>query len=585
MNRADYDFSGWATRNDLLCIDGRTIRRDAFKDDDGKTVPLVWQHQHDSPANVIGHALLMNDEAGVRAFGKFNESQLGRHCKELVRHGDITALSIYANNLTQDGGNVTHGVIRELSIVLAGANPGAVIDYPVLAHGEESMLEAQIFTGMPVEAIDDISHADNSDKKDTDNKEATEMADKEKTVKDVFESMNEEQKKVVYYMVAKAAEAGNSADDDDEEETEMKHNVFDNENQDNVLSHDAMKEIIADVKRYGTLKESCLQHGIEDLRVEGTETYGVKGISALFPDAKNVTTTPEFIARDDAWVSEVLNGTHHTPFSRIKSLFADITEDEARAKGYIKGKKKKDEVFGLLKRTTTPVTVYKKQKFDRDDMIDIVDFYVVSWIRGEMRVMLNEELARAILVGDGRNPSSDDKISESNIRPIWTDDSLFTIKAFVQVGAGMTADARAKAFEQAAIRARNDYKGSGNPVMFTSDEVLTDLLLREDTTGRRIYASITELATALLVKKIVTVPVMRNLTRTDSDDGKVHTLMGIVVDLKDYNVGADKGGAVSMFDDFDIDYNAQKYLIETRCSGALIKPYSAIAIEAVPSEG
>lgn len=561
-----YDFSGWATRNNLRCSDGRTIMKDAFKHNDGQTVPLVWNHQHNDPLNVLGHALLENREEGVYAYCKFNETESGKNAKLLVEHGDVSALSIYANQLKQQGSNVIHGAIREISLVLAGANPGAFID-SVMSHGEESDDEAIIYTG------EDISlfHAD--EKKD---KPVDEKSEDEETVADVFNTLTEKQKTVVYAMIGQAleekeeSEDNNNNDDSKGGNKTMKHNVFDKEDaKKDVLSHSDLEAIFADAKRYGSLKDSVLAHGIEQ-------------IDYLFPDAKNVTNTPQFIQRDMGWVQKVMNSVHHTPFSRIKSILADITEDDARAKGYIKGNLKKDEVFTLLKRTTTPTTIYKKQKLDRDDVVDITDFDVVAWLKSEMRMMLDEEIARAILVGDGRLSSSDDKINEQNIRPIWKDDDLYTIKAPVTVAANATADEKAKAFIRVAIKSRKNYKGSGEPTLYTTEDVLTDCLLMEDTTGRVIYDSVSKLATALRVKEIVTVPVMENLSRVDN--GTTYGLMGIIVNLTDYNIGADKGGAVNMFDDFDIDYNAQKYLIETRCSGALIKPYSAIALELTTEE-
>lgn len=575
MGKKSYDFSGWATRNDIKCSDGRTIRKDAFVANDGQVVPLVWNHQHNDPLNVLGHALLENRNDGVYAYGTFNDTEMGRHAKKSVENGDVTALSIYANQLRQVGGDVIHGAIREVSLVLAGANPGAFID-SVIMHGEDSEGEAIIYNDS--DSLE-MFHAEEKEEKaeEPEKEKETDMADnKEKTVKDVFDELTEEQKNVVYYMIGQAIEDAKGgkgeAEDEKEEGEEMKHNIFegDYENMNDVLTHSEMVEIIGDAKRFGSMKESVLQHGIEQ-------------IDYLFPDAKNVTDKPEWIKREDSWVSVVMNGTHHTPFSRIKSMFADITEDEARAKGYIKGKLKKEEVFSLLKRTTTPQTIYKKQKLDRDDVIDITDFDVVAWLKSEMRMMLDEEIARAILVGDGRLTSDDDKINETNIRPIWKDADLYTIKAVINFDPADEA-ANAKAFIKAAIKSRKNYKGSGNPTLFCTEDILTDMLLLEDTTGRVIYDSEEKLRTALRVAKIVTVPVMENATRTD-DESKTRLLAGLIVNLNDYNVGADKGGAVNMFDDFDIDYNAQKYLIETRCSGALIKPYSAIALEFVGDGG
>ena len=574
-----FDFSGWATRNDLKCSDGRTIRKDAFKDNNGQKVPLVWNHQHNDPLNILGHALLENRQEGVYAYCTFNETEAGQNAKLLVEHGDVSALSIYANQLKQRGSDVIHGAIREVSLVLAGANPGAFID-SVICHGEESEEEAIIYTG------EDISlfHAECDKKEETkeekpveNEKKTTESekktTDSEETVGEVLDTLNEKQKTAVFALIAQALENADNSNDDDEEEKEMKHNVFDQDNttKENVLSHSDIESILSDAKRSGSLKESFLAH---------TATYGIDQIDTLFPEPKSMNTPPEFIKRDMDWVAGVINGVHHTPFSRIKSMFANITEDEARAKGYIKGNLKKEEVFTLLKRTTTPTTIYKKQKLDRDDILDITDFDVVAWIKGEMRMMLDEEIARAILVGDGRLTSDDDHIPEQNIRPVWKDDDLYTIKTKITVSTTATDDDKAKAMIKAAVKSRKNYKGSGNPVLYTTEDFLTNCLLLEDTQGYRLYKSEQDVATAMRVSKIVTVPVMEGLTRTDSES-KTRTLMGIIVNLKDYNVGADKGGAVNMFDDFDIDYNQQKYLMETRCSGALIKPYSAIALEMV----
>ena len=585
-----FDFSGWATRNDLKCSDGRTIRRDAFKDCDGKTVPLVWNHNHNDPNNILGHALLKNRPEGVYAYGKFNDSESGKVAKLLVDHGDISSLSIMANQLKQNGGDVLHGVIREVSLVLAGANPGAFID-TVVAHSDDSDETAIIFTGEFLEfehgedleeedtkvaeeeikeekVEEEITHADEDSKTD----------DSAETVADVFNTLTDKQKQVVYALIGEALTSADGEDDTTEEttteeESEVKHNVFDKDTEiredENVLSHEAQMEIIGDAKRYGSMKESALAHGIDD-------------VEWLFPDYKELNNPPTFIQRDMAWVSKVMNAARHSPFSRIKTTFADITEDEARARGYIKGKMKKEEFFSLLKRTTDPQTIYKKQKMDRDDVIDITSFDVISWLKSEMRMMLNEEIARAILVGDGRLASDDDKIQENHIRPIWKDEDLYTIKSRVTpTGTGssgaVTDDDKAKAFIRAAIKARKDYKGSGSPVLFTTEDMLTDMLLLTDEMGRDLYTSEAQLATKLRVREIITVPVMENLSRTSGSDDLA--LMGIIVNMTDYNIGADRGGAISMFEDFDIDYNQQKYLIETRCSGALIKPYSAIALE------
>ena len=570
----NYDFSGYATRNDLVCGDGRVIRKNAFIDNDGREVPLVWNHQHNSPEDVLGHALLENREDGVYAYCTLNDTESGKLAKKLVQHGDIRSLSIYANKLKQIGGDVIHGVIRELSLVHAGANSGAFIDQ-VMAHSDDGEEVSGMIIGYDENIMlyhSAIPEKEDPKKKDEPKKEKKEDAGmpnsnapekgEEKTVADVFNELTDEQKDVVYAMIGQALEEGGADNEENGGNEEMKHNVFDadTETQENVLSHAAMEEIIADGKRFGSMRDSFLAHA---------EDYGIDQIDYLLPDVKSLNTPPEFIQRDMGWVQKVMSRTHHTPFSRIKSMFADITEDEARAKGYIKGKLKKEEVFSLLKRSTTPTTIYKKQKMDRDDIIDITDFDVISWLKAEMRMMLDEEIARAILVGDGRLASSDDKINEQNIRPILNAADLFTIRW--SVAAGSSDDEKAKNFIKAAIKSRKNYKGSGNPVMFTTEDMLTDMLLLEDTIGHRLYKTEAELSTALRVTEIVTVPVMENLKDKDNKD-----VYAIIVNLSDYNVGADKGGAVNMFDDFDIDYNQQKYLIETRCSGALIKPFSAI---------
>ena len=633
----NYDFCGWATRNDIKCSDGRTIRKDAFKDNDGMTVPLVWNHQHNEPYNVLGHALLENRDEGVYTYGYFNNTESGKNAKELLKNGDIKSLSIYANRLKQDSSkNVFHGQIREVSLVLAGANPGANIE-AVLVHGEYDDDEEELLIVNHADLVE-LAHADEPEKKpdekedddplaglspekieaikkklgtqeapkaeekksdpeekeekpepkekddsdadekkpepkDEDDGEKKEEAPishaeqkeeekpmageaKEKTVKDVFDEFTEEQKNVVYALIGAAlenAEGGNG---------EMKQNAFENDaaNGEEVLTHAEMEEIMADAMELGSLKKAVLKHGITD-------------INLLFPDYKNYTDKPGFIDRPQDWVKDVMNGVGKTPFTRVKSMFADITGDEARARGYIKGNQKLDEVFGLLTRETPPQTIYKKQSLDRDDVIDITDFDVVAWLRQEMRGKLDEEIARAILVGDGRANTSADKIKEGNVRPIWTDDpDLFVVRANVP-----TTNNMPKSFIHTAVKARVDYRGSGNPTLFCSERWLTECLLLEDSIGRPLYDSEAKLATAMRVSKIVSVPVMDNLTRTD--DAGTHKLMGIIVNLKDYNVGCDKGGQVSMFDDFDIDYNKQKYLIETRISGALVVPFSAIILE------
>ena len=607
-----YDFCGWASKNDLLCSDGRTIRRGAFASDDGKKVPMVYQHQHTSIDNVLGHAILENRDEGMYAYCYLNESDTGKMAKELVRHGDICAMSIYANKLKQIGNDVVHGEIKEVSLVLAAANPGAAIESVVLEHSDGSTEEEAIIYSGEDTQYKILSHAESSTQTSSD-----------KTVNDILNNMSEAKKNVLYYMLAKVSETDEEAEDDDmiedsdirhadvsggrtiqdifdtftsdekkvaffligqaikesgsmeqsdipniddesEENDTMKHNVFENNqinNDETVLSHAEIEEIFRDTKQYGTLKNSALAHGITN-------------IEYLFPDAKTVTPTPELIKRNDDWVSKVMGAVHRTPFSRIKSTAANLTEDDARAKGYIKGNLKKDEVFSLLKRTTEPTTIYKKQKLDRDDVVDITDFDVVAWIKSEMRMMLNEEIARAILIGDGRLTSSDDKIPEDHIRPVAFDSELYTVPIEVTVAAQATDDDKAKAIIRSIIKGRKEYKGSGNPVMYTTEDVLTDMLLMEDKMGRVVYDSVTKLATALRVREIVTVPVMEGLK-----DSQGNAVIAVIVNLADYNVGADRGGEVNMFDDFDIDYNAMKYLIETRCSGALTKPYSALAVK------
>lgn len=599
-----YDFSGWATKANVRCSDGRTIAHDAFKDCDGEIVPLVWNHQHNDPNNILGNVLLKNMGAGVYAYGSFNDSESGKLAKMLVEHGDVSSLSILANNIKQVGSDVVHGIIREVSLVLAGANPEACIE-EIVTHGDlfDDTTTAKMRFNEPINLdsveIEDSEIVEHAEKEETeDNKDSSseeKKDDSEETIGDIYETLTEKQKDAVCAMIGQAIENSNSneseEDDNDEdakEETKteenvehseggnnMKFNVFDKQGKvdDDTLKHsEGLKVIIDDAKRFGSMKESFIQHAA---------TYGIENIEYLFPDDKNVTNTPIFIQRDTTWVGEFMNSVHHTPFSRIKSLFADITDDEARAKGYYKGKIKKEELFSLLKRTTTPTTIYKKQKMDRDDVIDITDFNTIAWLKTEMRMMLDEEIARACLISDGRLSSSDDKINEQNIRPIWTDDDLFTIKTLITFASSTTDDDKAKEFIKACIKARKDYKGSGNPILFTTEENLTNMLLLTDTTGRDLYDSIDKLTTKLRVRKIVTVPLMESKTR--QVDAATHTLMGIIVNPADYNIGADKGGAVNMFDDFDIDYNQQKYLIETRCSGALIRPYSAIAIESTQS--
>lgn len=564
MANSKWDFSGYATRNDLHCSDGRTIRKDAFKDCDGKTVPIFWNHNHTEIDKVLGHALLENREDGVYAYGSFNDTEDGIRAKECVKHGDIRSLSIMANQLKQVGANVIHGIIREVSLVPAGANPGAFIDN-VMIHGESD--EEAMIIGYDENIAFHFYHADTPDEKEPEDKES----DDTETVEDVINSMTEKQRNVMYGLIGMLE----SEKDEELEEgdPDMKRNVFDKNNPEKIVSgvlmhsdgtqvtYEEIGEIFKDAKRLGSLKDAVLQHGIDN-------------VDYLFPDDRNLDVPPRFIQRDMTWVNDIMGNVHHTPFARVKSVFADITEDDARAKGYIKGKMKKEEFFALIKRRTEPTTVYKKQKMDRDDMIDIVDFDIAAWLKTEMRMMLNEELARAYIISDGRLNSSDDKINEQNIRPVAFDDDLFCIHVDVEVKSADSSDVRAKTFIRSVIKTRKEYKGSGNPTLYTTEDMLTDMLLLEDTLGHPLYADEAALARKMRVKKIVTIPVMEGVNGKGGNP-----LIGVVVNMNDYNVGADKGGAVNMFDDFDIDYNQQKYLIETRCSGALTVPYSAMAFE------
>lgn len=614
-----WDFSGWATKTGLRCSDGRTILKGAFKHCDGQTVPLIWNHRHNDPSEVLGHALLEDRDGDIYAYCSFNDSENGRNAKELVEHGDICSLSIYANQLTQSSKtppcDVIHGTIREVSLVLAGANPGAFIDNVVLAHGEVMADEANIYH----EDGDDelyLYHADEDTDEDEDKKEDEGEGE---NVKDVLDTLSDKQKAAVGILIeqmmggkkkADTEEAVKHADDpeeddddsnDDEtigdiiseknsnkEEENVKHNAFDTyeNNEGLTLSHSDMEQIFKDGKRLGSLKAAVednlengvLSHAVTD-RNGNTVTYGIADIDYLFPDARTINNTPEFISREMGWVKKVINGTHHTPFSRVKSMYANITMDEARAKGYTKGKRKVEEVFSLLKRETTPQTIYKKQKLDRDDIIDITDFDVVAWIKGEMRLMLEEEIARAILIGDGRTVGTDDKISEEHVRPVYNDDDLYTVKVPVNVAANADGADKAKALLDAAIRSRKEYKGSGNPTFYTTEDWLSEILLLEDNIGHKYYKTEAEVATALRVKEIVTVEPMegKQIPITEGQTTTNYPFIGVMVNLNDYNVGADKGGQTAFFDDFDIDYNQQKYLYETRMSGALIKPYSALS--------
>ena len=583
-----YDFSGWATKNDLLCSDGRTIRRDAFKDNDGKVVPLVWNHDHTDPSNVLGHALLKNVSDGVYAYGSFNSNPKAIEAATLLAHGDIKALSIWANKLQQRGGDVLHGDIKEVSLVLAGANPAAIID-SVMVHGEESDEEAIIYTGESIchssgELKDEVEETEETVEHADDKADEPKKSDDDETVADIFETLSEKQKNAVYALIGEiiSKNKGKENEDNKEEDSVMKHNVFEQQNgdqQENVLCHADVKAAFDDAKRYGSLKDSFVAHGLKEVTymAHADGDYGIKNIDYLFPEARNVNNTIDFIKREDSWVRDFMSRVHRSPFSRIKSIHANITEDEARAKGYIKGNMKKEEVFTLLKRSTTPTTVYKKQKLDRDDVLDITDLDTVALVKGEMRGMLDEEIARAALVGDGRSASDDDKINEVNIRPIWTDADLYSIKVPIAVAAGDDYNKKATNFIRAAIKSRKNFRGSGTPVLYTTEDMLSDMLLLTDTTGRDIYDTVEKLCKKLRVSEIITVPVMEGLTR--QVESKTRTLAGIIVNLQDYNIGADKGGSINMFEDFDIDYNQMKYLIETRCSGALTKPYSAMVLE------
>lgn len=568
----DYDFSGWATKANVKCFDGLTIAPNAFKECDGQVVPVVWNHDHSSPDNVLGHALLQNRKEGVYAYVKLNNTSSGQTAKACVDNGDIDAMSIFANGVQKAGRTVMHGMIKELSLVIAGCNPGALID-EVVKHSadgtETDSSEAYIYTdsGLSLKhgldpddnPLEDeaLQHSDDSSETDKDKKGESKMADtNEKTVKEVFDTLTEEQKNVVYALI------GAALDDNKETEDETMHHCFEN-NDGPVLKHsmDELNAAMADGKRCGSMKDAFIQHGIDD-------------VEWLFPDDHVLDTPPHIIDNDQTWVGKVMNGVHHIPFSRIKSMSADLTEEDARAKGYIKGNFKKEQVFGLLKRSTSPTTVYKKQKMDRDDIADINSFDVIAWLKKEMRTKLNEELARAYLIGDGRNTASDDKINEGNIRPIVNDDDFYTIKVQAAVASSADTVTKIKAAMNASLKARKDYKGSGNPTLFTTEDNLTDMLLLEDKIGHRLYKNETEVAQAMRVKEIVTVPQMAGMKGSKGGE-----LFGIVVNLADYTVGADKGGAMNMFEDFDIDYNQQKYLIETRCSGALTVPFSAMAIE------
>lgn len=629
MGAERYDFCGYATKNDLLCTDGRTIRRDAFKGCDGLTVPLVWNHRHDDPEMVLGHALLENRPDGVYAYGKFNDSEKGQACKKILENKDIKGLSIWANQLKQKAGDVLHGVIQEVSLVLAGANPGAIIDF-ALSHADGSdgemyaYLVGDEYTELQHGDIEFVKHTEDEQEEEEMNEELyhagkeedSKSGGKEKTIEEIFNTLTDEQKEAVYAIYAamsadeskRATKAKDDDEDEDDEDDEdnggkntVKHNAFENEETNNVLSQEAFDDIMRDAKRIGSFREA-MHAAMEDggvlaHSISGPDDYGIsRGVAPvsgskygmyeagmLFPDYKAISETPDFIKRDTSWVADFMASVKHVPFSRIKSLHADITAEDARALGYIKGNLKKEEFFTLIKRTTDPQTVYKKQKMDRDDIIDITGFDVVAWIRAEMKEMLNEEIARAALIGDGRSTSSADKISESHIRPIASDADLYSVKVPVAEVQGKSI---AETFIEAAIRGRKNYKGSGNPVLYTTEDMLTEMLLLKDGIGHYLYPTVDALATALRVRKIVAVPVMENATvpiTTTSGSSSTTTnqaLYGVIVNLNDYTIGTDRGGQITAFDDFDIDYNQEKYLIETRLSGALTKPYSAMVLHA-----
>lgn len=600
-NTPQWDFDGWATRNDILCTDGRTIRDGAFKHNDGVTVPLVYQHEHGDPKYVLGHCLLEYVPGkGMYTYGSFNSNEMSQDVKELVKHGDLNSLSIYANELKQNGGDVIHGSIKEVSLVLAGANKGAKIVNTYFSHADGSVStyddEAIINFYEPIN-LPDISHADDTN----DKKEEKDVPDnKEKTVEDVINTMNEEQKNVLMFLIAKASEgneaAQSDADNDDdishsdhEGGDHMKHNLFDSETDSNVIQHaDALRTDLQPLftkegrsrNSIGSMKEYVIEHAAD---------YGIEDIDFLFPDARELNVTPSFVKRDDSWVDDFMNNAKHSPLSRVKTTFADITADEARAKGYTKGKRKIEEVFTLLKRKVEPTTVYKKQKLDRDDILDITSFDIVVWLKMEMRGMLNEEIARAALIGDGRSTASDDKIDETKIIPIWTDDEFYSINIVARVSKDDTDEAKATKIMKAIKKAYRQYKGSGNPTGYFSGEWLTNMTLIEDGIGREKYETPADVAKALRLKKVVDVELLENQTRTVTGEGisggsETRKLIGICVNPIDYQFGADKGGAVTMFEDFDIDFNQQKYLMETRCSGMLIKPFSAMVIEMVEED-
>ena len=580
----DYDCSGWATKANVRCYDGLTIAQDAFKDCDGKVVPMVYNHDHGDIGNVIGHCLLENRPGGMYAYAKFNDTDTGRTARKCVESGDLNAFSIFANGLTKVGSTVKHGFIREVSLVLAGCNPGALIDEVIKHSADEDYDGGEAFIyndeglsithGMDPDGnpLEELAH---SAEEKEDGKMDEEAKPNEKTLEEVYNSMTDEQKECCHALVGLALEEADGDKDDEEEDTTVKHNVFDNGSRETVLKHsmDEINNVIKTAKSSGSMKAAFENAGIDNEEIDAI-AHSIDNIDWLFPEDHLLDNTPRIIEKPDDWVSKVMGGVHHIPFSRFKSQFADLTEDEARAKGYMKGNFKKEEVFGLLRRSTSPTTIYKKQKLDRDDVIDITSFDVVSWLRNEMRYKLNRELALAYILGDGRPAGSEDKIDENCIRPVVNDADLFTIKVQVSTAGLTKIEDKMKAVIKQVLRSRKEYRGSGTPTFFTTEDVLTEMLLLEDGIGHPLYADAAALALKLRVKEIVTIPEMEG--RTGAKGGE---LIGVIVNLADYTVGADKGGAVSMFDDFDIDYNAQKYLIETRCSGALSVPFSAMAIE------
>ena len=581
MAKFDYDCSGWATKANVQCYDGLTIAQDAFRECDGRVVPMVYNHDHGDIGNVIGHCLLENRPGGVYCYAKFNDTDTGRTARKCVESGDLNAFSIFANGLQKVGKTVKHGFIREVSLVLAGCNPGALIDEVIKHSADEDYEGGEAFiyndpglslthgmdpNGNPLE---ELEHSADDGK----TQEKAKMAEKEtngKTLEDVYNSMTDEQKECCHALVGMAIKEADGGEDDGEEDDTVKQNVFDKDTHETVLKHsiDEINGIVKTAKSHGTMKQA-----FEDAMDADELAHSIDNVEWLFPEDNVLDNPPKIIDRDQTWVGIVMGGVHHIPFSRFKSQFADLTEDDARAKGYIKGNFKKEQVFGLLRRSTSPTTVYKKQKMDRDDVIDITSFDVVAWLKQEMRAKLNEEIALAILFGDGRPAASEDKIDENCIRPIYNDQDLFTIKTQV-TATGKTVEEKYKELIKAVLRSRKEYKGSGTPTAFMSEDALTEMLLLEDTIGHPLYADEAALARKLRVAKIVTVPRMEGMKGAKGGD-----LACLIVNLADYTVGADKGGAVSMFDDFDIDFNAMKYLIETRCSGALTTPYSAIAVE------